>query len=153
MYAQRSTRRAALIALIVAAALTLLALAGAFLLAVLVPEATDPAAWGTFPAVAWAAASLIGFFAASIAVLLADRLLSRIAGRPHTSHEAIILAVFTVIGAAVVSVWAFGIGIGLDPVPTWLNVVMTGAVAVTLFGVVVALALISDRWRRARARE
>jgi membrane protein YdbS with pleckstrin-like domain len=84
---------------------------------------------------------------------LADRLLSRIAGRPHTSHEAIILAVFMVTGAAAVSLWAFGVGIGLDPVPTWLNLVTTGAVAVTLLGVVVALALISDRRQRERARE
>lgn len=148
MDAQRTPPRAALIALAAAVPLGLLAIAGALVLAVLVPGATDPTAWGTPPAIAWAAAMLVGFLALSAAALLAGRLLAAAAGRPDESPDAVILAVLTTIGGGAIALWSFGVGIGLDPVPQWLNTLLAGSLVVTLLAVVVAGVLISDRLRR-----
>lgn len=148
MDAQRTPPRAALIALAAAVPLGLLAIAGALVLAVLVPGATDPAAWGTPPAIAWALAMLVGFLALSVAALLAGRLLAGAAGRPHESPDAIVLAVVTVTGAGAIALWLFGVGIGLDPAPQWLTALTAGAVAVALLAALAAAALISGRRRR-----
>ncbi|WP_168916683.1 hypothetical protein [Microcella flavibacter] len=148
MDAQRTPPRAALIALAAAVPLGLLAIAGALVLAVLVPGATDPAAWGTPPAIVWAAAMLVGFLALSAAALLAGRLLAGAAGRPHESPDAIVLAAVTVIGAGAIALWSFGVGIGLGPAPQWLSSLSAGSLAVALLAGIVAAALISDRLRR-----
>ncbi len=91
MDARRPSPRGARVAVAVAVSLAVMATVSAFLLAVLVPSATDPAA---------------------------------------------------------IAVWAFGVGIGLDPAPRWLNVVLAGAVALVLLGSLLAAVLISDRLRR-----
>lgn len=148
MDAQRTTPRAALIALAALVPLGSVAIAGALVLAVLVPGATDPAAWGTPPALVWAVAMLVGFLALSVAALLAGRLLARAAGRPHDSPDAIVLAVVTMIGAGAIALWSFGVGMGLDPAPQWLTALSAGSLAVALLGALVAAVQVSDRLRR-----
>ncbi len=148
MDAQRTSPRAALIALAVSVPLGFVSLAGGLVLAVLVPGATDPAAWGTPPAIAWAAATLVGFLALSVAALLAGRILARAAGRPHDSPDAIVLTVITVVGAGAIALWSFGVGIGLDPAPQWLTALSVGALAVALLGGLAGAVLVSDRLRR-----
>jgi hypothetical protein len=148
MDAHRTPRRATLVALVVALSAAVLAISGAFVLAVLVPDATDPAGWGTGPATLFATAMLAGFLASLVAALLGGRLVAGDAGRPGASSDTLILAVFTTIGAGAIALWAFGAGIGLDPRPTWLDPIATVATVIALAGALVSVAIISDRLRR-----
>ena len=66
----------------------------------------------------------------------------------ETLATIVILAVLTTIGGGAIALWSFGVGIGLDPVPQWLNTLLAGSLVVTLLAVVVAGVLISDRLRR-----
>lgn len=148
MDAHRTPRRATLFAFAVALSAALLAIGGAYVLAVLVPDATDPAGWGTGPAVLFATAMLAGYLASLVAALLGARVVAGAAGRPHTSPDAVIVVVFMVIGAGAIAFWTFGVGIGLDPRPAWLDPTATVATVIALAGTLVTVAMISDRSRR-----
>lgn len=137
-----------LVAFAVALSAALVATSGAFVLAVLVPDATDPAGWGTGPAILFAAAMLAGFLTSLIAALLGGRLVAGAVGRPGSSGDALILAVFAVIGTGAIALWTFGVGIGLDPRPPWLDPLGTVATVIALAGALVTVAMISARLRR-----
>lgn len=149
MDAHRTPRRATLVAFAVALSAALLAISAAFVLAVLVPDATDPAGWGTGPAILFATAMLAGFLASLVAALLGGRVVAGAADRPHPSSDALIIVVFAVVGAGAIAVCTFGVGIGLDPRPPWLDPLATVATVIALAGTLVTAAMISDRSRRA----
>lgn len=147
MDSHRATRRSAVVGIVIALPIALLALGGAFLLAVFVTGATDPAAWGTAPAIAFAVAVLAGFFASLAVALLGCRLLSGAARRPGPSPDAVVLAFFTAIGAGAISLWAFGVGIGFDPRPAWLDPVAAIAAVAALLGALATTGMISAQLR------
>lgn len=148
MDAHRTPRCPTIVAFAVAVSVALVAIGGAFVLAVLVPYATDPAGWGTGPAILFAAAMLAGFLASLVAALLGGRVVAGTVGRLHTSRDALILAVFAAIAAGAIAFWAFGVGIGLDPRPSWLDPLGTVATVIALAGTFVTVVMIRDRLRR-----
>ncbi len=148
MDAHRTPPRPIAVAFAVALSVALVAIGGAFVLAVLVPEATDPAGWGTGPAILFATAMLAGFLASLVAALLGGRMVAGAAGGPSFSRDALILAVFAVVGAGAIALWTFGAGIGLDSRPLWLDPLGIVATVIALAGALVSVAMISDRLRR-----
>lgn len=152
MDAHHTPRRATFVVFAVATSVAVLAIGGAFVLAVLVPDATDPAGWGTGPATLFAAAMLAGFLASLVAAILGGRLVAGAAGRPDASRDMLILAVFATIGAGAIALWTFGLGIGLDPRPPWLDPIATVATVIALAGALVSGVMISDQRRGSSAR-
>lgn len=148
MDSHRTPRRATLVAFAVAISAALLAISGAFVLAVLVPDATDPAGWGTGPAILFATAMLAGLLASLVAALLGGRLVAVAARRPGASSDTPIFVLFAAIGPGAIALWTFGVGIGLDPRPSWLDPIASIATVIALAGTLVTAAMISDRLRR-----
>jgi len=136
------------VALAVLATLGGLGLGTAWLLAIAVPDATDPAAWGSPPALSAAAAVLVGAGGALGAFLLGGRLLTERNGSsepPRERLDAIVLTAFGAIAAAATALWAFGVGIGLDDRPAWLDGLMAVAAGFAALGALVCTFLVHDR--------